>query len=301
MNGNSDATSPHGKIILGTAQFGLPYGIANAQGQISRQEGAQILALAHDSGIRTLDTAIAYGNSEAALGDLNVAGWQVITKLPEMPALSGSAQIAAWVETQVQDSLARLRVPSAYGLLLHRPGQLHTAQGPALYRALRDQQAAGRIEKIGISIYGPDELDNLPPEMSLDIVQAPLNILDTRMIRSGWAARLEATGCELHVRSIFLQGLLLMPATARPAYFSRWDALWKTWESWLAESGLSPLQACLRHALRTAEAKRVVIGVDHAAHLESILAATQGRLPELPDGLEAADPALLNPALWNRR
>lgn len=300
MNGNSDATSPHEKIILGTAQFGLPYGIANAQGQISCQEGAQILALAQRAGIRTLDTAIAYGNSETALGDLNVANWQIITKLPEMPALSGPDQVAAWVETQVQGSLTRLRIPSAYGLLLHRPAQLRTDQGPALYRALRAQQASGRIGKIGISIYGPDELENLPPEMSFDIVQAPLNILDTRMIRSGWAARLGAAGCELHVRSIFLQGLLLMPATARPAYFSRWDALWKKWENWLADSGLSPLQACIRHALRTTDAKRVVIGVDHAAHLESILAATQGTLPKLPDGLEMPDPALINPALWNR-
>lgn len=287
------------KIALGTVQFGLPYGISNTGGQTPLAEAKAILTLARSAGIQTLDTAIAYGNSEATLGTLDVGGWQVITKLPEMP-VTGEAAVKDWVKTQLDDSLNRLGLASVHGLLLHRPAQLNGPDGTTLYRALLEEREKGRVAKIGISIYGPDELDQLPTFMDLDIVQAPFNILDQRMATSGWIARLQEAGCELHVRSIFLQGLLLMQAAARPAYFSRWSALWENWESWLLEAGLTPLQACLRHALNTPGIAKVVLGVDNAAHLADILAAADGALPLPAPGLAIEDIQLLNPALWNR-
>ncbi len=295
MNGPAITT----KIALGTAQFGLPYGISNTAGQTPLAEARAILTLAHAAGIRTLDTAIAYGNSEASLGELDVSAWQVITKLPEMP-VSGAAAVSSWVHTQVDESLARLRCQTLHGLLLHRPAQLLGADGQALYRALLATRECGRVSKIGISIYGPDELDQLPPAMRFDIVQAPFNIIDNRMARSGWISRLQDAGCELHVRSIFLQGLLLMQAAARPAYFSRWNALWRTWEGWLKEIRLTPLQACLRHALQTPGIAKVVLGVDNATHLADILAAAAGDVPTPPAELPTDDTNLLNPAFWNR-
>lgn len=287
------------KIALGTVQFGLPYGISNTGGQTPLAEAKAILTLARSANIQTLDTAIAYGNSEATLGALDVCGWQVITKLPEMP-VTGEAAVKDWVKTQLDGSLNRLGLASVHGLLLHRPAQLNGPDGTTLYRALLEEREKGRVAKIGISIYGPDELDQLPTSMGLDIVQAPFNILDQRMATSGWIARLQEAGCELHVRSIFLQGLLLMQAAARPAYFSRWNALWENWESWLREAGLTPLQACLRHALNTPGIAKVVLGVDNAAHLADILTAADGALPLPPPGLAIEDIQLLNPALWNR-
>ncbi len=287
------------KIALGTVQFGLPYGISNTGGQTPLAEAKAILTLARSAGIQTLDTAIAYGNSEATLGALDVCGWQVITKLPEMP-VTGEAAVKDWVKTQLDGSLSRLGLASVYGLLLHRPAQLNGPDGATLYRALLEEREKGRVAKIGISIYGPDELNQLPNTMGLDIVQAPFNILDQRMATSGWIARLQESDCELHVRSIFLQGLLLMQAAARPAYFSRWNALWESWESWLREARLTPLQACLRHALNTPGIAKVVLGVDNAAHLADILAAADGPPPLPTPGLAIEDPQLLNPALWNR-
>jgi len=284
------------KIALGAAQFGLPYGISNTEGQISLPEGKAIIDLARSAGIHTIDTAIAYGDSEATLGKLDVSGWQIITKLPEMP-VSGDA-VAAWVHVQLSNSLERLRIESAHGLLLHRPAQLNGPDGKALYHALMAERERGRISKIGISVYGPAELDQMPPSMKFDIVQAPFNVLDTRMTRSGWAAKLQDGGCELHVRSIFLQGLLLMQASSRPAYFSRWNTLWGHWESWLRDAGMSPLQACVRFALRTPGIDKVVLGVDCAKQLSDILAAADGDVPPLPASLCTDDTALLNPALW---
>lgn len=287
------------KIALGTVQFGLPYGISNATGQTPLAEAKAILTLARSAGIQTLDTAIAYGNSEASLGALNVSGWQVITKLPDMP-VTGKGSVRDWVRTQLDGSLNRLGLASVHGLLLHRPAQLHGPDGMALYQALLEERELGRVSKIGISVYGPNELDQLPATMKFDIVQAPFNIFDDRMARSGWITRLQETGCELHVRSIFLQGLLLMQTSARPAYFSRWDALWQIWEGWQKEVKLTPLQACLRHALQTPGIAKVVLGVDNAAHLADILAEAVGEIPLPPPDLAVEDNQLLNPALWKR-
>ena len=110
------------KLVLGTVQFGLPYGIANQVGQVSLAEGTSILQLATACGIDTLDTAIAYGESEQRLGQIGVKGWQIVSKLPPIP--DGTAQPIRWVETEVASSLQNLNVSSLYGLLLHRPLQL---------------------------------------------------------------------------------------------------------------------------------------------------------------------------------
>ena len=112
--------------------------------------------------------------------------------------------------------------------------------------------------------------------------------------------RLQRQGVELHVRSIFLQGLLLMPAARRPAKFGRWQALWTEWERWLGETGLMPLEACLRYTLSMKEVDKVVVGVDSAIQLGEILAVAVGSLPSLPDWPQTIDVDLLNPARWNQ-
>ena len=287
------------KIALGTVQFGQNYGISNTGGQTPPAETKAILTLARSAGIQTLDTAIAYGNSEATLGELDICGWQVITKLPEVP-VTGDTSVKDWVRTQLDGSLNRLGLSSVHGLLLHRPAQLNGPDGATIYRALLEERENGRVAKIGISIYGPDELDQLPASIGLDIVQAPFNILDQRMATSSWITRLQEANRELHVRSIFLQGLLLMQAASRPAYFSRWNDLWKRWERWLRETGLTPIQACLRHALNTPGIAKIVLSIDNAAHLADILEAADGAPPRPPPDLAFEDLQLLNPALWNR-
>ncbi|HTA64398.1 MAG TPA: aldo/keto reductase [Xanthomonadaceae bacterium] len=286
------------RLALGTAQFGLSYGIANAGGQMTLSEGAAVLSRAREAGVRTLDTAIAYGDSERTLGSLGVADWEIITKLPTMP--DDARPVVDWVRGQLSASMSRLDTQRIHGLLLHRPAQLLAAGGRELYRALLDQRESGGVKKIGISIYGPDELDQLPASMKFDIVQAPMNILDMRMVRSGWADRLQETGCEFHARSIFLQGLLLMPPTGRPGRFDRWRSLWRTWDDWLKTTGLSALQACLLHALGTSCADKLVVGVDNVAHLSGIVSAMEGKLPPIPADLATDDVELLNPSLWPR-
>ena len=206
------------KLALGTVQFGLPYGIANQAGQASRSEAKLMLQLASASGIDTLDTAIAYGSSETCLGEAGVQGFKVVTKLPVVPDDCGD--VSAWIQQQVNLSLLRLGVTAVYGLLLHRPDQLLGANGAKIYQALQALKDKGQVQKVGISIYAPSELEALIPRFPFDLVQAPFNLVDRRFYSTGWMQRLKDNDVEVHTRSAFLQGLLLMNQSDIPSKFS---------------------------------------------------------------------------------
>jgi aryl-alcohol dehydrogenase-like predicted oxidoreductase len=283
------------RLALGTVQFGLDYGIANRSGQISDAEAHKLIARAESCGMDTLDTAVGYGNSEQRLGEIGVAGWRIVSKLPSLP---DNCEAGNWVADAAAGILQRLRLDRLYGLLLHRPGQLLEPRGEALFAALCRLREQGRVQKIGISIYEPAELDQLCDRYRFDLVQAPFNILDRRLLDSGWIARLAAAGTELHTRSAFLQGLLLMGAAERPQKFRRWSSLFAAWDAWLRDNRLTPLQACLRYSLSVPEIARVVVGVDSEAQLIELAEAAQGALPALPPDLRVTDVELLNPAKW---
>ena len=284
------------RLVLGTVQFGLPYGIANQAGQVSLAEATKIVDHAWKRGLDTLDTAITYGESEQRLGEIGIAQWQVISKLPAVP--ESCTDVAEWVCESVLGSLQRLKVPRLRGLLVHHPHQLLGPQGSALYRALIAIKDEGRVEKIGISIYGPDELDTLWPHYQFDLVQAPFNIVDRRLAASGWLARLRQAGAEVHVRSVFLQGLLLMEAAKRPATFNRWEPLWQHWHRWLERQALTPLQACLGFALAQPGIDRVVVGVESLAQLQETLVSMETPAVEPPMTLVSEAPDLVNPSRW---
>lgn len=286
------------KLALGTVQFGVDYGVANASGRVSHDEGVRILQEAWESGIKFLDTAIAYGESEQALGEIGVDKWQVVTKLPGIP--DSCPDVRGWVKEQTHGSLERLGLQRLYAVLLHRPEQLFGDSGPALLKALQDLKTSGQAVKIGVSIYSTDELDQLFRLWRFDLVQAPLNILDRRLVETGWAQRLNQLGVEVHTRSAFLQGLLLMPSDQRPHKFDRWDSIWRTWSHWLEDNGMNPLEACIRYALSIQVVDRVIVGVDSVGQLRQILTAAVGTLGSLPKWPEPIDRVLLNPASWSQ-
>ncbi len=285
------------RLALGTVQFGLPYGVANTSGQVSLYEVAAILQQAWAAGIDTLDTAIAYGESEQRLGEIGVEKWRVISKLPAVPA--DCTDIRGWVQESVKCSLQRLNINCLYGLLLHRSQQLLESRGNDLYLALMDLKDQGLIRKIGVSIYDPEELDPLWPHFQLDLVQAPFNILDRRIETSGWLTRMHQAGTEVHVRSVFLQGLLLMEAERRPEKFKRWQPLWDRWDQWLKDQVLTPVQACLGFVMSRQEINRVVVGVDNRKQLQEILDAAETRVPTPPTTLAIEDLDLINPSRWS--
>jgi aryl-alcohol dehydrogenase-like predicted oxidoreductase len=288
------------RLALGTARFGLDhYGVANVPGRLPDAEVSLILAAARAAGLDTLDTAVAYGDSEQRLGALGTGGWRVVTKIPAVPG--GCDDVAAWLTSTIAASLERLRVPRLAAVLLHQPAQLTAAGGAEIYRALQAARAAGLTERIGLSVYDPGELDALFGNYRFDLVQAPLNIVDRRFAESGWLERLAGDGVEVHVRSVFLQGLLLMEQGRRPPYFDRWLPLWSAWRDWLQASGLRPEAACLRYVLSFPGVARAVVGVESRRQLEEILAAADGPLPRVPTAVACSDPDLVNPSRWTTR
>lgn len=285
---------PHQRLAIGTVQFGMRYGIANEMGQVAPEAVATILRSAWDAGLNTLDTAVGYGDSEQRLGETGIGDWQVISKLPVAPA----AGVSRWVRETAEGSISRLKISKLRGLLLHRPQQLLEQEGDALLRALTQLRDEGRVEKIGVSVCDPEELAALSKRFQFDLVQAPFNIVDRRAATSGWLERLRQSGVEIHTRSAFLQGLLLMGSRKRPERFARWQRLWDTWDEWLGERALTPLQACLGYVLSQPEIDRVVVGVDSLGQFREILAAASTQVRDVPEELRSDDRDLINPSAW---
>ena len=284
------------KIALGTVHFGLPYGIANTSGQVSVKEIETILSLARDAGINTLDTAIGYGESEEILGKIGIKDFKVITKIPPIPA--ELPNVEGWLEEQLHNSLKRLRVPQIYGLLLHRSENLKGKEAERVRDTLLRLKSSGIVQKVGVSVYDPQELESSIQAMPLSLVQAPLNVLDRRLETSGWLRRLSNEGVEIHTRSVFLQGLLLMCKESRPSFFNQWSGIWDRWHQWLDHHKILPLEACLCFLLKFQKIDRVVVGIDSTKQLNEILKSISGELPVLPSELSTDDTGLLNPSNW---
>lgn len=284
------------RLALGTAQFGFSYGVANNSGQIDLSQGKLLLNSALKNGINTLDTAIAYGNSEMRLGQIGVEKWHVVSKLPALP--DKCENVKGWVVEQVHHSIIRLGIDQLYGLLLHKPQQLLDPNGHLIYQSLIQLKADGLLNKIGISIYDPSELDLLCKEFDFDLIQAPFNILDRRILDSGWLTKLSNLGIEVHTRSTFLQGLLLMSEKDIPTKFDQWTLLWLEWFNWLKKSELSALEACLGYVLSFSEISKIVVGVDSITQLNQVIQATRGVPLNVPDKLKIDDINLINPANW---
>lgn len=285
-------------IVLGTVQFGVPYGIANRTGKPDIGRVREILDLAHQLGIRVLDTAIAYGDSEELLGSCGVDRWSIITKVPSLKEIDDSC-IGDVAHDAVLRSLDRLGADRLHAVLAHDRRDAAGDRGRRLRDALSPLVAAGQIGKIGVSVYEPEDMDGIDAD-NAQIVQAPLNVFDQRFITSGAASRLSATGGELHVRSVFLQGLLLMPARERPARFAPWAEALARFDGHVEASDLDPAAYCLGFAASQATVRRCVVGVDTPQQLSQLVAAFEAgqRAGLNAYDLRSGDPGLIDPRQW---
>jgi aryl-alcohol dehydrogenase-like predicted oxidoreductase len=284
------------RLSLGTAQFGLNYGIGNQLGRMSLAEAKKIITFAQLSGINSLDTAIAYGDAEKRLGGIGIPNWEAVSKLPGIDEDCG--QIEQLVLGLVNKSKDLLGIESLYGLLLHRPAQLLEKHGEEIYGSLMAAKKNGLVKKIGISIYDPSELDLLLARFQFDLVQAPLNVFDNRIVDSGWMSGLARSGIELQVRSVFLQGLLLFDKDARPAQFKAWNKILTAWDNWVLDMKMTPVEACLNHVLSFTHISKVIVGVDTLSQLKNIIASVKEPYIKIPSNLKTTDCQLINPANW---
>lgn len=287
------------RIAIGTVQFGMPYGIANQSGQVSVAEAEKILNYAASNGCDTLDTAAAYGTSERILGECGVAGWKIISKIPALQP--NMKDVRGYVFKTLEKSLEDLKIPSLHGLLVHNSPDLTSPAGAAIFRTLTEIKTQGLITKTGVSIYEPEFMQRIPADFHFDIVQTPFNLLDRRLIDSGLLTTLNDATVEVHVRSIFLQGLLLMSKKQQLEKFSRWSSLWQRLHTWLAAEEMTALQACLGFALSVDGIEKIVVGVDSLQQLKEICDTIyRGTLKNIPNEMRCHDQELLTPSNWNK-
>lgn len=284
------------KLALGTAQFGLDYGVSNLKGQVSLPEIDAILTYAKNSNILTLDTASAYGNSEANLGRVNVGleQFEIVTK-----TLPGVA--ADRLESAFLTSLQHLRVNRVYALLIHHASDLLSHEGNKLWLALKALQAKSCIKKIGVSVYNAEEIEAILEKYDIEIIQIPINPFDQRLIEKKLLEKLKNKNIEIHARSLFLQGVLLMELERLPAYFTPYQELFKRFHAILNQYELSPLEGLLSFAYSIYQIDRAVVGVTSLKELEEIKLAYE-KVKEFKcidfKTLSMKDEKLINPSLW---
>lgn len=288
-------TVPVSPIGLGTVQFGLPYGVSNRTGQVSRAAAARILAQASQGGIRHLDTAADYGTAEEVLAELLTPGTDAVitTKTPRFAI--GRDQVLA----RVNRSLDRFEPFGLDTLLVHNAADLTLDGADAIWADLKALKAQGRVRRIGISCYIDDNPQALGERFAPDVIQAPLSILDQRLIESGQLAALQSRGIAVQARSLFLQGLIFMNVDQLPPNLQRHRDSLAAFHARLNAAGISPLVAAIQFARRVPGLDCCLVGVTTEQELADILAAASH-----PSGITdwrpfaLCDPDLLNPARW---
>src|SRR3989344_3259577 len=201
----------------------MPYGISNQMGKISIDEVRAILATAVENGINLIDTAAVYSDSEAALGrHLRYFGehFRVVTKTMPLSHIGDATDAPRFVREGFIRSLERLGLERVDGLLVHHVNDLLGPRGGQIWDVLQDLRTQGLVARTGVSAYTGADIDAVLERFNIDLIQIPLNILDQRLLRGGQLFRLAARGVEVHVRSVFLQGLLLMDPERLPTYFN---------------------------------------------------------------------------------
>lgn len=284
------------KLILGAAQFGLNYGVANKVGKIDLDDAKKILDRANFCGIKYIDTAVVYGDSECQLGKIQDNRFEIFTKIPRIP--EGESDVEKWIFDSINASMKRLKTTKLAGILLHEPMQILGANGRYIMDILGEAKVSGLVDMIGYSAYSPEECNLLGAIRKPDFVQVPFNLIDRRILQNNWLKEQQHKNIKVHVRSIFLQGLLLLPYNRIPKKFHIESEIWRTWHKWLEETSSTPLATCLNFVTSNPLIDGIVVGIDNLDHLiEIIKAYDESSLSSFPD-IRSENIRLINPSNW---
>lgn len=283
------------ELALGTVQFGTAYGIAGRGVAVPGREVREILARASACGVRLLDTAPSYGDIEPQLADL--AGdrdFEFVSKIPAAPAAADAVATAAFVAASVRRSYERLGA-RLRTVLFHSADDLLGAHGEAAWRAATE--VAGELGlRIGASCYSPQAAIQIRCRFGAAVVQVPGNALDQRLAEEVSTAGL--AGVEIHLRSVFLQGLLLMPIESAVARVPQAAAALIAWKEWCVGHGYSALRAALAAAKALPGVRYCVLGVDRVSQFDEIVAAWRAAQPLLPGRFAGVEENVIDPRRW---
>jgi aryl-alcohol dehydrogenase-like predicted oxidoreductase len=285
------------KIILGTVQMGLKYGINNNVGRISFEESHHILLTASLSGIRTIDTAEAYGNAHKIIGEFHRNNpntkFQIITKLPHYFEVSR-------IEEKVKKYLEELEVSYLEVLMFHSFDSFKLCKGGI--ESLMALKSKGLVKNIGISVYTNSQLEYLVDNDSIDVVQLPFNLLDNYSVRGNLIEHLKNNGKTIHSRSAFLQGLFFKQTSDEISIVQKLQSELEILHELAKQSNCSMEQLALSYCLHQRNIDNVIIGVDSIDHLNTNVNASfyniEDNIVKKINSIKIEDLDLLNPSLW---
>jgi aryl-alcohol dehydrogenase-like predicted oxidoreductase len=284
------------QLVLGTVQFGLDYGITNTAGEISDDSVVEMLEFAQSNGIHIFDTAADYGNSQQRLGQLAPANSSpgYVTKF-SLPA-DGSEPTSANI---FQDSMKLLQAEHLYGVLFHKLSDLSDPRFESTLNILRSARDAGRINRIGVSIYNLEDLKlALRVFPDIDLLQLPANILDLNLLESDEVLHLRKNGVEVHVRSVFLQGLLLADPHQLESFFEPLKPALTQLNKIASDSGKNVLELVLAKIRQHDSVDAVVVGATTVLELEEITRGWNSGSDFNDFELPSVSQEILDPRKW---
>jgi aryl-alcohol dehydrogenase-like predicted oxidoreductase len=297
------ARNDQSRMVLGTAQLGMPYGIANRAVQPDFEMVVSIVKTAWEYGIRELDTAQGYGESEAVLGRaLSVLGIsndvRIITKID--PGLDSVKEKS--FEMALSKSLEHLQVPSLYGLMLHREEWIDLLND-GLVNVLKNFVIQGKVKHIGISLYSPVKAIQALKADVFDMIQIPANILDRRFADAGVFKLAEQEGKQIYIRSIFLQGLLLIKDEDLQPHMAFAKNIIAMLDSLCRKYKLTRRRMALLYIKNRYANAKIIFGAEMKNQIQQNMEDLSGNLPEalideIVDLFNNVDEMIINPSRW---
>ena len=266
MTITNDAANSN-SLILGTAQWGLDYGVSNKNGKLIPSEIKKIKDIALDSNINMLDTAPVYGNSEELIGEYCAQDFKIITKIPKLSNEKDTKAKVELINKSFYKSISNLKIKKAHALLFHSADDLILDRGHSILECVKALQEKNLVSKIGLSIYDSSQIDSILDFFLPDIIQVPISLLDQRLIHSGHLVKLKQAGVEIHARSIYLQGLLHMSIDKMDDFFSPIKKLLVKMQNDISKENLTINQAALLFVKGIKEIDKIIIGVDSSSQL----------------------------------
>ena len=288
------------KLVIGTAQFSKKYGATNIRGVTSKKEITKILYYLKNKKIYNLDTSIEYSSVDKKINFSKFSRWKLITKVnpDRFKNYKDKDQIKKNLVKLIKKSTKNIGIKKIETLLLHNVSLLFKKNGNQIYIALKELKESGYIKNFGYSIYNFEKLNNLIKKFKPDILQCPFSVFDRRLNNKNLINLLKKNKVQIHVRSIFLQGLLLVKFDHLPKKFLKWKKIFMNWNNWIAKNNYSRLEACVNFVFFNNSIDKIIIGVEDLNQLKKILNLKLKKKINIPDHLKSNDKNLINPSNW---
>lgn len=282
------------KLAVGTVKFGTNYGLINKK-KIYLNEIKKISRFINSkiNNINLIDTAFSYGKSHKIIGRTKLNKLKIVTKIRFL-----SKNKINYFNKNIDNLLKDLRVNKIYGLLFH---DAKDAINKSYLKLLLDLKKKKITKKIGVSIYSPNDLKIILKLWKPDIVQVPFNIFDQRLVKSGYLDLLKKLKIEIHVRSCFLQGLLVNYDRNKKKFkkFKKWSDLLESWSGWCRNNNISKFEACLQFIKNYKKIDYLVVGFDNLKQLKEIIYALDKKEIKITNKFYSSDLKLIDPRKWN--